>query len=66
MSPRNYLLDENLSKAYRRALNRHNPEMVVWQIGDAGAPPLGTADPDILRWCEQICHERGLFQTFWR
>lgn len=50
---RNYLLDENLSPVYRQALNQRNSDIVVWRIGDAGTPPRGTPDPDILIWCEQ-------------
>jgi hypothetical protein len=26
--------------------------MVIWIVGDPGAPRRGTADPDILQWCE--------------
>jgi len=47
-----YLLDEHVDPRLRRALQRRAPEMVVWCVGDAGAPPLQTSDPDILRWCE--------------
>ena len=28
------------------------PELVVWMIGDPGAPHSGTRDPDMLLWCE--------------
>lgn len=52
MSPIKYLLDENVDRAIRAGLHRHWPEMVVWIIGDPGAPPRGTPDPDILLWCE--------------
>ena len=48
-----YLLDEHIPSAYRAQLLRHEPELAVWMIGDAGAPAKGTPDPDILRWCGQ-------------
>lgn len=47
-----YLLDEHLPPLYRVQLQRRRPELTVWMIGDAGAPPRGTLDPDILIWCE--------------
>ena len=52
MTPIRYLPDEHIAPALRAQLIRHEPEMVVWIIGDPGAPPRGTPDPDILRWCE--------------
>lgn len=48
-----YLLDEHVDPRYRKALKRYSPEIVVWCIGDAGAPALSTLDPDILIWCEE-------------
>ena len=47
------LLDENTDPAFRPALHRQVPEIVVWAIGDPLAPPRGTPDPDILLWCER-------------
>lgn len=47
-----FLLDENVDPLYRRELLKRAPEMTVWRIGEPGAPPLGTPDPEILRWCE--------------
>lgn len=32
---------------------RGAPSIEVWIIGDPGAPPRGTLDPDILVWCEE-------------
>ncbi len=52
MRIRQYLLDENVDPALKTVLHQQWPEMVVWQIGDPGAPPHGTLDPDILLWCE--------------
>ncbi len=47
-----YLLDENVDPIYRSALLKREPTMIIWLIGTPGAPPRGTLDPDILRWCE--------------
>ena len=52
MSARKYLLDEHVSPRLQKALQRHSPEMVVWRIGDPGAPVLHSLDPVILMWCE--------------
>lgn len=48
-----YLLDENADPDLRAGLLRRNPEMIVWQVGDPGAPSRSTPDPEILRWCEE-------------
>ena len=48
-----YLLDEHIAPTYRAQLLRAAPELVVWIVGDPGAPPRGTRDPDILVWCEE-------------
>lgn len=52
MSAIKYLLDEHVNPRVRKALMRREAEMVVRRIGDAGAPPIQTSDPDILLWCE--------------
>lgn len=52
MSVVRYLLDENVDPLFRVQLLKHEPDMVVWRIGDPTTPPPGTIDPDILRWCE--------------
>ena len=48
-----YLLDEHIPPAYRTQLLHHEPSLTVWMIGDEGAPPRGTPDPEILNWCEK-------------
>ncbi len=48
-----FLLDENVPHALRNAILQKNPELVIWRVGDPGAPPKGTPDPDILLWCEK-------------
>ena len=48
-----YLLDENVAPLFRAELLKREPKPVVWRIGDPGAPPRGTPDPAILRWCEE-------------
>ena len=52
MSAVRYLLDENVNPILRAQLIRQAPDLVVWIIGDPGAPKRGTLDPDILFWCE--------------
>jgi len=47
-----YLLDENLPPSYRTQLLRRQPDLMVWSVGMAGAPPTGMLDPAILCWCE--------------
>jgi hypothetical protein len=47
-----YLLDENLSPAWRNQLLYHQPDLMVWMIGDPFTPAQGTLDPEILLWCE--------------
>jgi len=49
-----YLLDENVDTALLAALRRRAPDLVVWRVGDPGAPPFGTLDPAILLWCERF------------
>ena len=53
MRARQYVLDENVDHAVRAGLHQQWPEIVVWVVGDPGAPQLGTPDPDILVWCEE-------------
>lgn len=50
---RRYLIDENLSPAYRAQLLDHESSLTVLRVGDEGAPPRSTQDPEILKWCEQ-------------
>jgi Domain of unknown function (DUF5615) len=47
-----FLLDENLPAWWRGAINNDRPHLSVWRVGDPGAPPIQSPDPDILRWCE--------------
>ena len=50
---RRYLIDENISPEYRTQLLNHEPSLTVLAVGDKGAPPKSTPDPEILVWCEQ-------------
>ena len=50
---RRYLIDEDISPAYRTQLLYHKPSLTVLRVGDEGAPARGTQDPDILKWCEE-------------
>ena len=54
-----FLLDEHLSRAIQEQLR----EMHVRLIGDAGVPPLGTPDPDILMWVERNNYIPGYQQS---
>ncbi|MBW4581625.1 MAG: DUF5615 family PIN-like protein [Tildeniella nuda ZEHNDER 1965/U140] len=46
-------MDENVDPLYQKQLRRLNPDLVVWAVGDPGAPAKGTLDPEILHWCEE-------------
>ena len=48
MKPR-FLLDEHVNRAIQRQLWRLDSRIEVLAIGDPGAPPSGTPDPDLLR-----------------
>ncbi len=50
--PFRYLLDENIDPMYKDQLLRQRSDLVIWAVGDPGAPQCGTLDPDILCWCE--------------
>jgi hypothetical protein len=52
MRPR-FLLDEHVNRAIQRQLRRLDARIEVLAIGDPGAPPSGTSDPDILAWLEE-------------
>jgi hypothetical protein len=52
MKPR-FLLDEHINRAIQRQLRRQHPDLEVLAVGDPGAPPPGTSDPDILNWIEE-------------
>lgn len=47
-----YLLDAHVSRALAQGLRQRDPELVVWRLGDPGAPPVDASDPAILTWCE--------------
>lgn len=47
------LFDENVDGLFVGLLANRESELVVWQVGAPGAPPKGTADPDLLIWCEE-------------
>ena len=48
-----FLIDENTSRMLADQLRRLAPEIDVLLVGDEGAPPRGTLDPEILCWCER-------------
>lgn len=47
-----FLLDENLTLDVMKAVKRHESAIDILRIGMPGAPPRGTLDPEILRYCE--------------
>ncbi|MBW4491998.1 MAG: DUF5615 family PIN-like protein [Oscillatoria princeps RMCB-10] len=47
-----YLLDENVEPTYKTQLHRRNSNIVMWVVGEPGAPSRGTLDPEILCRCE--------------
>jgi hypothetical protein len=68
MSAIHYLLDENVDPLYRRALLHREPALIVWRVGDVGAPGLHALDPQILVWCEDnsfilVTNNRHSMQT---
>jgi hypothetical protein len=46
------LLDEHVPQLFQAQLRRRDSALMVWPLGDEGAPPKGTLDPPILEWCE--------------
>lgn len=48
-----YLMDENVDPVYQTQLLWRELDLVVWAVGDEGAPPKSTLDPEILIWCEE-------------
>ena len=53
MTKPRFLLDEHINRAIQRQLRRLDVKIEVLAIGDPGAPPAGTSDPDILIWLEE-------------
>ncbi|MGI8550098.1 MAG: DUF5615 family PIN-like protein [Dehalococcoidia bacterium] len=52
MSTIDYLLDENVDLRLHETLQQRWPQIAVRRVGGKHAPPLGTPDPEIVRWCE--------------
>ena len=48
-----YLFDKNVAVALIVELRRRDPDLIIWSVGDPGAPPRGTPDPHSLIWCEE-------------
>lgn len=55
-----FLLDEDTPGILLRAIRRHNltfsQRVECARVGEPGAPPTGTPDPDNLIWCEENGH----------
>jgi hypothetical protein len=48
-----YLFDEHISLNLKKAVKKHDEDIIIRRIGDIGVPQPGTLDPDILVWCEE-------------
>lgn len=53
-----YLLDEDVRRVLATQLRHHHPSLDVLAVGESGAPPRQTPDPELLLWAEQ--HDRVL------
>ena len=49
-----YLQDEHVPSYLKAEIARRERGLNVWRIGESGAPPLGTPDPQLLQWCETV------------
>ena len=52
MSAVKFLLDEHVAKRLQKALGRIDPSILVVRMGKPAGPPLGTLDPELLKWAE--------------
>jgi len=48
-----YLLDAHVERALAVGLRQREHSVVVWRLGDPGAPPRDAPDPVLLEWCER-------------
>lgn len=48
-----FLLDEHVNPVIQRQLLRLDARIEVLSVGDAGAPPNGTPDSELLIWLEE-------------
>ncbi len=54
MSKLRFLVDQDTPPTLSAALRRASPGIDIIQVGDPGAPPLGTQDPDLLIAAETL------------
>ena len=47
-----YLLDAHVERGLASGLRQRERAVVVWRLGEPGAPPRDASDPVILQWCE--------------
>jgi hypothetical protein len=52
MSASGFLIDENLPPVIATQVRQHEPRIQALAIGQPGAPPKGTPDPQLLNWIE--------------
>jgi len=50
-----FLLDENLPPRLKPLILKYSEQIDVVRVGEAGAPGMGTQDPDILTYLEVAC-----------
>ena len=55
MSRSRFLVDECVPSSLVRGLRRRLPDVSVLQVGEPETPPKGTADLQLLKFCEQQC-----------
>lgn len=54
MTAPGFLFDENTAhRAIRRLLHERDASVSCWVIGERDAPPIGSADPELLSWAEE-------------
>jgi hypothetical protein len=45
-------VDEHVPRLFQAEIDRSHSEVLVWLVGDPGAPARSSSDPQVLEWCE--------------
>ena len=53
MSRIRYRLDENIDRVVFKQVRKLEPSIDIHCVGELGFPPLGSSDPNILKWLEK-------------
>ncbi len=56
MSLMKFLCDEHVPKGLQNAVKKVESAIHILVVGQAGAPPKGTLDPQLLQWAESNHH----------